>query len=199
MIAFLLGVISLEFPQLRMESTSAQIGIQTKNASNQIQQPQADLSIEQPKAELSIHTTNSILTIDQSQARADVELKTMTQNIDEFAQKGYQDNLAGIARRVNQGNELMKIENNGNPIASQAKMNSEKPTKEIAIKFVPSVGSVKINYEPAKVHIDAEVRKPIINVKANKPIVQYEPGKVDVYLQKKNELKINVEMINIKK
>ncbi|UHA61576.1 DUF6470 family protein [Metabacillus litoralis] len=175
----------MNFPQIRMESTSAQIALQTKNAKNYIQQPKADLSIEQPKAELSINTTPPRLTIDQSQARADVNLKSITQVIDDFSQKGYQDSLAGIARRASQGNELMKIENNGNPIVSQAKQNSETPIKEFGIKFVPSYGSVKINYEPAKVNIEAKENKPRIHVKVNKPNVQYEPGKVEIYLQKR--------------
>ncbi|UGB30438.1 DUF6470 family protein [Metabacillus sp. B2-18] len=188
----------MEFPQLRMESTSAQIGIQTKNAKNYIQQPMADLSIEQPKAELSIITTSPRLTIDQSQARADVDLKSISQRVDEFSQKGYQDLLAGIARRVNQGNQLMKIENSGNPIVSQAKQNSEKPAKEFGITFVPSYGSIKINYEPAKVYIEAKENKPKIDVKLNKPNVQYEQGNVEIYLQKRNELKISVDFVDIK-
>lgn len=187
----------MNFPQIRLESTSAQIAIQTENARNHIQQPKADLSIQQPKAEISISTIKSRLTIDQTQARAEIDLKSIAQRIDEFSQNGRQELLSGIARRTQQGNELMKIENNGNPIVRQAKQNSEKPIKEFALKFVPSHGSVKINYEPAKVNIMARENKPIINVQVNKPNIQYERGKVDIYLQKRNELKINFEKIDI--
>jgi hypothetical protein len=180
-------VIDVKIPQIRLESTSGQISIQTRNAVNQIQQPKADLSIEQPKADLTMKTRPSKLTIDQSQARADVDLKSISRRWEEFAQKGYQDFLAGVARRAQQGDELMKIENGGNPIANQAKQNSQKPKKEFGLGFIPSAGSVKIQYEPAKVEIEVQPNKPNINVKVNKPIYEYEPGKVDIHLQRINE------------
>ncbi|MGM0876457.1 MAG: DUF6470 family protein [Bacillota bacterium] len=188
----------MKIPQIRLESTSAQIGIQTRNAVNHIQQPMADLSIEQPKADLTIRTTPSKLTIDQSQARADVDLKSIFRRTEEFAQTGYQDWLAGLARRAQQGDELMKIENGGNPIASQAKQNGYKPKKEFGLGFIPSAGSVKIQYEPAKVDVEVQPNKPTINVKINKPIYDYEEGKIDVHLQRRNELKIDFEIIDIK-
>lgn len=188
----------MEISQIRIESTRAQIGIKTKNAVNNIQQPMANLSIKQPKAEIAIKTTKSKLTIDQTQARADVDLKSISHRMEEFAQKGYQDLLKGIARRARQGNELMRIEDGGNPIASQAKQNGHKPLKEFGLAFIPSVGSVKINYEPASVEIDIKPQKPLINVQVNKPIYHYEPGNVEIYLKRKNDLKISFEMIDIK-
>lgn len=188
----------MKIPQIRLESTSALIGLQTKNAVNHIEQPKADLSIEQPKAELTIQTTRSKLTIDQTQARADVDLKSVFRRTEESAQRGYQDLLEGIARRAQQGNELMKIENKGNPIANQAKENGHKPMKEFGLVFIPSAGSVKIHYEPAQVKVNFKQQKPKIDVTVNKPIYNYEPGKVDVYLERKNDLKISFEMIDIK-
>jgi len=188
----------MKIPQIRIESTSAQIGLKTKNAVNHIEQPKADLSIEQPKAEVTIQTTKSKLTIDQTQARADVDLKSVFRRNDEAAQRGYQDLLEGIARRAQQGNELMKIEYKGNPIATQAIQNGQKAMKEFGLKFVPSAGSVKINYEPAQVDINIEPQKPIIDVNVNKPIYNYESGEVEVFLERKNDLKISFEMIDIK-
>ncbi len=188
----------MKIPQIRLESTNAQIGLQIKNAVNHIEQPKAALSIEQPTAELTIKTTRSKLTIDQTQARADVDLKSVFKRTEEYAQKGYQDLLEGIARRAQQGNELMKIEHKGNPIANQAIQNGHKPMKEFGLKFIPSAGSVKLNYKPAQVEIDWKPQKPIIDVTVNKPIYNYEPGKVEAYLERKNDLKISVEMVDIK-
>lgn len=188
----------MQIPQIRLESTKGQIGIQTKDAVNHIQQPKADLSIEQPKADLKIKTTPSKLTIDQTQARADVDLKSIFRRTEEFAQNGHQDFLAGIARRAQQGEELMKIENGGNPIPNQAKQNSQKPTKEFGLGFVPSAGSVKIEYKPAEVEVDVQINKPIISATTNKPVMEYEAGKVDISLQRRNDLKIDFEMIDIK-
>ncbi|MBO1511745.1 DUF6470 family protein [Metabacillus bambusae] len=188
----------MKIPQIRLDSTMAQIGIQTNNAVNNIQQPMANLSIEQPKASIQMKTTPSKLTIDQSEARADMDLKSIARRTEEFAQNGKKVWLEGLARRAQQGEALMKIENPGNPIASQAKLNSEKPMKEFGLAFIPSPGSVKINYKPSKLEIDIKQNKPTIDVGVNKPIFDYKKGNVDIYLQRRNELNIDVEMINIK-
>ena len=92
----------------------------------------------------------------------------------------------------------MKIENRGNPIASQSKQNSQKSMKEFGLGFIPSQGSVKINYVAAKVDIDIKTNKPKIDVNINKPIMEYEPGKVDVSLKQRNVLNVDFEVIDIK-
>ncbi|MEC2077886.1 DUF6470 family protein [Metabacillus fastidiosus] len=188
----------MQIPQIRLDSKFVQLGIKPTNARTETRQPQADLSIQQPKADLKIETVPSKLTIDQTEARADVDLKHISRRIEEAAQKGKQDLLEGIARRAEQGNELMKIENGGNPIAQHAKVNSVKPMKEFNIGFTPSAGSVKINFEPAKVNIDVKRNKPIIETKPNKPIVDYYPGKVEYEVLQPNELKVDFINVDIK-
>ncbi|MFC0272213.1 DUF6470 family protein [Metabacillus herbersteinensis] len=188
----------MQVPQIRLESTTAQIGIKTNNARVEIQQPKAGLSIQQPKAELTIETIPSILTIDQTEAWADMDLKHISRRIEEAAGQGRKDLLAGIARRAQEGEELMKIEDGGNPIPQQAKRKSEKPMYEFNIGFIPSAGSVKINYQPAKVNVDVQNNKPKIEVEINKPILDYHPGNVDIQLERRNDLKIDFETIDMK-
>ncbi|MEH7225052.1 DUF6470 family protein [Bacillus sp. JJ1566] len=185
-------------PQIRLESKQAQIGIETTSARTETEQPKAELSIQQPKADISMETTPPKLTIDQTEAWADMGLKNILRSIEELAQKGKEDTLVGIARRVQQGTELMEIENGGNPLVRQAQENGQKPMKEFNIGFIPSFGSVKIHYEPGKVDIKATPHKPIIDVQVNKPIVDYFHGKVDTYLRQRNELKIDFEYIDTK-
>ncbi|WP_078431755.1 DUF6470 family protein [Metabacillus halosaccharovorans] len=187
----------MNIPQIRLESTNAQISMTTRNAISQIHQPKADMSIEQPKADLSVRTTHGKLTIDQSQARADVDLKSVFLRTEEHAQLGKQGLLAGIQRRAQEGEELMKIENGGNPISIQAKRHGHKPTKEFGIGFVPSVGSVKINYQPSVVKTNITPNKPMISVQVNKPVHDYQPGKVDISLAQENNLNIDFETIDI--
>lgn len=181
----------MELAQIRLESQYAKLGIRTNKPIQELQQPKADLSIEQPKAELTIRTAPGKLTIDQSQARADMDLKNISQRIEEAADKGYQDSLEGIARRAQEGNELMQIENGGNPIAQIAERNSEGPELQFNIGWIPSHFSVKTNYVPAEVEIDVKVNKPNINVTVNKPIHDYTPGKVDISLEQRQSLKID--------
>ncbi|MDQ0857252.1 hypothetical protein QFZ72_000731 [Bacillus sp. V2I10] len=111
----------MDIPQIRLESRFAKLGLETVNASLEIQQPKADLSIQQPKAELSIQTTPGKLTIDQTKAREEVDLKHISKRIAEAADQGHRDVLSGIARRIQQGDEQMRIENGGKPLTAQAK------------------------------------------------------------------------------
>nr|WP_304216814.1 DUF6470 family protein [Fredinandcohnia onubensis] len=181
----------MELAQIRLESKNAKIGIRTTKPVQEIKQPKADLSIEQPKAELKIETTPGKLTIDQTEAWADMDLKHISRRISEAADKGYQDSLEGIARRAQEGQELMTIENGRNPIAQIAKRNSEGPELQFNVGWIPSRFSVKTNYVPAEVDIQVKVNKPIIKSSINKPIHEYSPGKVDISLEQRQSLKVD--------
>ncbi|UFT98547.1 DUF6470 family protein [Radiobacillus kanasensis] len=181
----------MELPQIRLQSQIAKIQINRTNGQMSIKQPKAIQSIEQPKAQLQINTSPSKLNIDQSQAWADMDLKPISRRIEEAAQLGREALLEGITRRARQGNELMKIEHGGNPISRQAKENSEDSPKQFNIGWIPSAGSVKIDYEPAKVDITVIPRKPIIDIQPQKPLLNYQPGDIDVGMKQWNYLKID--------
>jgi hypothetical protein len=189
----------MDFPQLRIESTPAKLGLQIEKPTQQIEQPQADLSIQQPKAELTIHTTPGRLSIDQTKAWEDMDLKHISRRIEEFAENGKQDWLKGLARVAQQGDELMMIENGGNPLAEQAKVNSEDPMLEFNIGWIPSHFSVKTHYEPSKVNIDWKTNEPIINAHANKPRHHYTSGSVKGEMLQWPSLSINVVGLNFEK
>jgi hypothetical protein len=188
----------MNIPQIRLESRFAKLGLETVNASLEIQQPKADLSIQQPKAELSIQTTPGKLTIDQTKAREDVDLKHISKRIAEAADQGHRDVLSGIARRIQQGDEQMRIENGGKPLTAQAKKNSEREIKQFNIGFIPSHFSVKLDYQPSEVKIDVQRNAPIIESKINKPIMDYKAGEVKVELAERNQLKIDFVSIDKK-
>lgn len=183
----------MNFPQIRLQSTNAQIAIQTTQPRQQIEQPAADLSIQQPKADMQIERTPSKLTIDQTKARADVDLKSIFQRTADAAQQGHQDLLSGIARRIQEGEEMMRIEKGGKPIANIAKQHRLMPEHEFNVGWIPSAGGVKINYDPGKVDINWKVNKPIIDSKQNKPIIDYTPGTVSVELKQPASLKIDFD------
>jgi hypothetical protein len=181
----------MNLPQIRLESTSAVIQITPTPGIQSIEQPGPELDIQQPQAELHIDRSPAILTIDQSQARADVDLKSIFVRTREIAQTSHQIWLDGLARTAEEGKELMKIENHGNPIASIAKRNSEPPIYDVNIGFIPSAGSVKINYVPAKLDIQWDIKKPINNTRVRKPIINYTPGNVEIQLKQYQDLKID--------
>lgn len=181
----------MKLPQIRLESQPAMIQMNSKIATQSIEQPTAGLDIQQPPAELHIERTPAKFTVDQSQAWADMDLKPISKRNEEFAQNGYQDWLDGIARRAEEGDRMMRIEEHGNPIPSIAKENSMLPTYEFNFGLVPSPFSVKTYYEPSKLDIQWDTKKPTINVKVNKPIIEYNPGHVDVSMKQYQSLKID--------
>lgn len=184
----------MNFPQITMHSTFGQIEINTQNASLSMEQPSADLNIEQPKAEMAINRTPSRLTIDQSRARADVDLKSARQRIEEAAQQGKQKAAEGVARRAQEGEELMKIENGESAIAQQAKQRRAVPEHEFGIGWIPSVGGVKFDYDPGQLNINWTVNKPIINSQSHQPIINFYPGKVDISMKQYPSLNIDISL-----
>ncbi|MFZ3576906.1 DUF6470 family protein [Virgibacillus sp. DJP39] len=183
----------MQLPQIRMQSQMAQINILQTNASQEIQQPKASLSIEQPKAKVTIQTTPSKLQIDQTRAWEDMNLMHIFKRIEKYANEGIQGAHEGTARRVQQGDALMRIENKGNPISSQAVQNGFDHMKKLGIKFIPSMFAVKIDYQPSRLSIDVKVNKPIIRAEAHQPNYQFTPGNVEIGIRNYQSLKIDFE------
>ena len=185
----------MQLQQVRMQSTMARIGIQTEEPIQRIHQSKAVQTIQQPKAIQKINITPGKLTIDQSAAWDQMDIKPISKRTAEYAQKGKQKVLEGIARRARQGDELMSIEKGGNVIAAHAKQNSERPPKQFNVGWIPSPMSVKYHYERAKVNIETQAQQPIIDVQVSKATHDYTPGKVNVYMVRGNSLEI--DFVNI--
>ncbi|WP_017470757.1 DUF6470 family protein [Amphibacillus jilinensis] len=183
----------MRLPQVRLQSQQALISIETEHAQVQIQQPKATQEIQQPEAEVTINTTPSRLTIDQSQAWYDMGLKSVKQAHQDEAKRGYQKVLQGIARRVNDGNEQMKIENGGTPLISQAVRHAYKPDKQFNIGWIPSTFAVKTDYQPAEVDIRVNVNAPLIRNTPNNPIMSYSPGYARTGIRQENDLQVDFE------
>ncbi|WP_430790961.1 DUF6470 family protein [Virgibacillus flavescens] len=183
----------MQLPQIRMQSQMAAISIQQVSGQQKIQQPEASLSIQQPKAEMTMKTTPSKLQIDQTRAWEDMNILHVFKSIEKFANEGMQGAKEGTARRVQQGDSLMRIENKGNPIPGQAVQNAFDQMKQIGIKFIPSMSAVKINYQPSDVTINVKANKPIIEAQANRPDIQYSPGEVNIGIKNYQSLEIDFE------
>lgn len=147
-----------------------------------IRQPKATQIIEQPPAIIDIETTRGKLLIDTYQARKDIGLMSTKDAILEYAKKGKEAALKSISKAVQEGKQMMYNagKGNGSIIPDIAKKNTIPKVAPINIKFVPSYGSVKINYIPAKLDINVTPQKPKIDAKVNKPIHEYTPGDVVV-------------------
>lgn len=185
----------MKLPQIRMESQLAKIGMNQRMSKLHIKQNPAILTIEQAKASLTMETSPSKLTIDQSQAWEQMNLKSTAKCIAENAEKGINSVAEGMARRAEQGDELMKIEAGGNPIVSQAYTNGHKASKRLGIKFIPEPFSVKIHYEPSDLHIEVETKRPIIYVEVGKPEITFERGQANIYIEQYEQL--HIDFVNL--
>ena len=185
----------MQIPQIRLQTNPMKIGLNIEQPVQQIEQKAAVQSIQQPQAIMEIQTTPGKLTIDQSQAREDMDLKSLSRRVDEFAQQGYQDWLAGMARRAQQGTELRHIEKGGNALAEQARKNSKGPEMQFNLGWIPSHFSVKLDYQPAEVKIEATAQKPIIDAQVNRVNHTYTQGSVNVEILQKNAL--DIDFINL--
>jgi len=181
----------MNIPKLQIQTTDAKINLRTIQPTQRIEQPKADLDLQQPKAKMEIQTTKSKLSIDAFEMRESMGYKNARALTREAAQKAIQDVLEGIGRRAQEGGQLMRIENGGNPIVEQAKTKGLQPYSSLNIKFIPQADSVKIDYKPSKVDIQVEPQQVINNTKVNKPIHDYTPVKVEIEIIQYPSVKID--------
>ncbi len=181
----------MQIPQIRMQSTPAQLAIQSSPARIEIDQPQAQMDLRQPGAVMTMEKTMPRLTIDQTQAWEDMNLKSVMRSIEEAAGEGYGAWMQYLASSSQDGDELMSIEHGGGAIAAQADRNSQSPTYEFNIGYVPSPFSVKINYQPGDVRINVQPQPVQNNTRAQKPIIHYQPGNITYSMKQHNHLQID--------
>lgn len=187
----------MNFPQIRLQSTFIKLDLNIEKPIQDIQQPQADVSIKQIPAEMEIDHTPSKLEMDSYEARADLDLKSSRRRSEDAAQEGYQALLEGIARMSQQGDMMMRIQDNKNAIADIARENGTNPICDFNIAFLPRPGSFKMSYDPGSLKINWNTHKPEIEVKPQKAITNYTPGKVSGYIDTWNSLKIDYTGITI--
>lgn len=182
----------MRMPQIVIEQTHAQIGIRTEPPKQELRQPRAEMEIRQEPAILEIHTTPGVMLIDQTEARADIDLKSVFRRIEEYAQLGRAAALEATARIAQEGDMLRAIEHSGNPIAAIAQEKGNPPPADFNVTFLPRFGSVKFDYQPAKLDINWTVRGFSMDVKTHPPEHRYTPGKAEVYLLQKNSIRFDV-------
>ncbi|AJK89328.1 MULTISPECIES: DUF6470 family protein [Lysinibacillus] len=185
----------MRLPQIQIRTTDTIIDLNIAKPQQYIEQPKATQHIEQPAAILDINTTRSILKIDSSQARRDIGMIGPLESSANYAEKGKQVALEGMARRAREGRQMMDSagkDQGRTTIQNIAKQNHGSHRAQFNIKFVPSIGSVKIDYTPGKTDVNIQRKEPIIDTKVNKPIHEYTPGKVTGTMIQRPDVDIDV-------
>ncbi|MFJ7932824.1 DUF6470 family protein [Sporosarcina sp. NPDC096371] len=183
----------MNIPQLQIQTTSGILGLQVAKPIQEIEQPRAILTQQQPAAILEISTTRSQLSIDTTEARADVDMKSVRRRIEENAQFGMQGASEGTARRAQEGQQMLRIENGGKAIIDIAKQNATPPPAPLGIRFVGGYSKVQVSIQPGTTNIQITPQKPINDVQINKPIRNYTPGKVTGVMEQYPSIQIDVK------
>lgn len=181
----------MRVPQIQLSQNFAKIGMEIVKPKQMIQQPPAELEIKQEAAELEISQRGSKLVIDQTQAWNEMNLKDPFTLTRDWARDAYQQVMQGIARRVEEGDYLATIENKGNPIAEMARQSGSPGPARFNIAFIPSFGSVSINFIPGEVNMNWKQGGVFIEAETHKPIHEYSPGKIEIYLKQKESLTVD--------
>ena len=169
----------MKLDQIQIHTTDAKVDLHISDPVQHIEQPRAQQHIEQPAATLEIHSEAAKLFIDSSQAYRDLGLLTPKESVEQYAQKGKEKVMEGIARRASEGDQMMNIgKNSGNAIQQIAASKVFRAPPQMAITWKPSVGAVKIHYQAGNLDINIQPHKPRIDVKIGKVVHDYTPGDV---------------------
>src|SRR5690606_3310259 len=113
-----------------------------------------------------------------SEACAEIDLKGPLRRGKENAQYGKQSAMEGVARRAQEGQQMMQIESGGNAIINIIRQQTTPPPAPLGIRFVGDRTKIQMSFQQGTLDINATPQKPTLDVQINKPIHHYTPGKV---------------------
>ncbi|QSS99615.1 hypothetical protein IMZ31_16320 [Pontibacillus sp. ALD_SL1] len=185
----------MQTPQIQIRTTPAKIGLTIQNAKHTYKQPQAEQQIQQPGANLSIKQEPPKLSIDQTKAWQNIGLKSVFVRAEEYANRAKQTGLEHIATIAQEGDELMRIENGGNPIASQAKRVVDGLWQfTIQAGGRPAYDLVDLSFETGGAKIDVQRNEPILKANRREPQFQYERGQVTSRMEQYSNVEIDFKI-----
>lgn len=175
----------MRVPQIQIQQGFSRISIETTKGQWSIQQPRPILNLHQEPGKLELERSEGTLDIDPRKAWSALGKANFDEFTDRISQSSLQSSMQNIAEIAQAGDRMMAFHEPGNAFAEIARQNAfkERPIEfrgeanydNVDVTFTP--GSLSMNYLPAKVTAEPELKK---------PIVDYYPGKVNPYVIQKN-------------
>ena len=181
----------MQLPQIQLHQTYAQIGLRTTQPVQEIEQMPAEQSIKQVPATMNIDRKPTHLDIDQEQLWNELNFKNNSVFSEDMAEFAKQELMDAISEISQEGDQLAAIEQKTDAINAIVTSKINPGSAEFNIAFIPSYGSVKINYTPTELNIDWNKGGVEIQVTPHKPNHTYTPGKTEVYLRQMQSLQID--------
>lgn len=179
-----------------MQSKMALLGMQTTNAQANLHNAQPVVEMETTPGELNMKVDLPKVEIDQRQCFSESGLKGVLELSSDNVKEAVQLMYASVGRIAEQGNQLTNF-HEGNAIAEQAYYNAyDQFDNEFNMVTMP-MSRPQITVKEGKVNLSPTQARLKFTPKLTKPELDYKPGKVDIYLRQKNELRISVEGQNI--
>lgn len=185
----------MRIPQIQISQGYAKIDLRIQKPKVEIEQKRAYVSITQKPAQLKVERINGSIDVDTTEARANMDLKSVKRRIEEFADLARQDLLEGISSRGADGDRMASIQNKADSIGSMAMDKMLETSETYAPPYNPNY--MTINIAPDKLNIDWTINKPEITISPNKPTINHIWGNVETYVKQKNWLKIDVPSIEL--
>ncbi|MED4586194.1 DUF6470 family protein [Brevibacillus choshinensis] len=186
----------MQLAKIQMQSTMAQIGFTTRKPELDIQQPQTELNIRQEAAVLEIKQDPGVLSIDSSRAREVMGLRTPLQFSDENFQFAKQQLMSAIGQISEEGDSMRAIEHKGNAIATLAIDKIGIVPTPLSAPSSPDEG-VDISFQARPVEITVQRRGMKMEPVRKAPVFSYKAGDVNLYMQKYQQLRIEVVGLHV--
>jgi hypothetical protein len=181
----------MQLPQIQLHQTFAQIGLRITPPVQEIEQTPAELLIKQIPATMNIERKPCHLEIDQEQLWNELNFKSNSVFSEDMAEFAKQEGLEAISEISQEGDQLAAIDKKTDAITAIVTSKANPGPAEFNIAFIPSYGSVKINYTPTELSIDWKKGGAEIQVTPHKPNHTYTPGKTEIYLRQMQSLQID--------
>lgn len=192
----------MQLPSLSISTTDAQIGMRSYRPPVSISQRSADMTIQTENIldTIRVSRTASQLFIDQTEAFADADVKSPLRRATEFAQGTTQKLYEYMAKKRQEGDQLMKIEHGTGQIARIAMERGKLFDFHFDYKQIPKgMDRVNIHFAPSELTYDVRPVQQSISVQKNDPDIEIKKWQTDVYLRQKESINIDVIGLNVNK
>ncbi|MBW5448476.1 hypothetical protein GE107_20740 [Cohnella sp. CFH 77786] len=167
--------------RIGIESPRGQFDMQSKPGQLQISSPRADMQIRQPRGELLIDSSAAWLALGLGGPLETGNLKTGQAN--ERTQEA-------IVRIVEKGNRMARITSKADAVAELAADALIQDSEGIRVTGPASNMNVKMQYIAHPAEIETTPHHPDIQFHVSKPDIQYTPGKVRIYMEQMNSIRM---------
>ncbi|WP_221888483.1 DUF6470 family protein [Paenibacillus popilliae] len=185
----------MKLPQVRIEQQFSKLGMQTTWGRHQMSSPRGNLEISHKPAQMEVVTHDALLEIDSANAWLALGKGSHEQWLQLVYGQMKQQFMINLSKIVDEGNQLANFKGGNNAIADIAR---QRFNEESSIQYTGEASSnnVHVNYTPAQVQISWTLGETNIQYTPRKPEISYTPNKIDIYLQQKNYIKIDVNNID---